>query len=76
MAINEKLARLNILVAGKSGVGKSTLINSVFGKEVAKTGDGEPVTSRICKNEKEGAYLEMLVVTSSRASAGESLKRR
>lgn len=33
MAINEKLARLNILVAGKSGVGKSTLINSVFGKD-------------------------------------------
>ena len=57
MAINEKLARLNILVAGKSGVGKSTLINSVFGKEVAKTGDGEPVTSRICKNEKEGFPL-------------------
>ena len=30
----------NVLVLGNSGVGKSTLINSVFGEEVAKTGWG------------------------------------
>nr|WP_269449864.1 DUF697 domain-containing protein [Auraticoccus cholistanensis] len=29
---------------GKTGVGKSTLVNAVFGEEVARTGIGEPVT--------------------------------
>ncbi|WYX20332.1 GTPase [Achromobacter xylosoxidans] len=36
--------RVNILVAGKTGVGKSTLINAVFRGELAKTGAGKPVT--------------------------------
>ena len=40
----KNLNKLNIIVAGWVGVGKSTLINGVFGKEVAKTGVGEPVT--------------------------------
>jgi len=37
----------NILLVGKSGVGKSTLINGVFDfseNEVAKTGVGKPIT--------------------------------
>ncbi|MDY2763772.1 YcjF family protein [Campylobacter sp.] len=38
---------LNVLIAGKTGAGKSTLINAIFGKEVAPTGSGEPVTQRI-----------------------------
>lgn len=40
-------ARLNILILGKTGVGKSTLINTVFGKDFAKTGQGIPVTHEI-----------------------------
>ena len=40
------VGRVNIAVFGLSGVGKSTLINKVFGKELAKTGRGRPVTER------------------------------
>lgn len=38
---------LNVLIAGKTGAGKSTLINAVFGSEVAPTGSGEPVTQNM-----------------------------
>ena len=38
------IGRFNLAIFGKTGTGKSTLINAVFGSEVAKTGIGEPVT--------------------------------
>lgn len=38
------MGRFNLAIFGKSGVGKSTLINAVFGENVANTGIGEPVT--------------------------------
>src|SRR4051794_25594388 len=38
------MGRFNLAVMGKSGVGKSTLINAVFGRKVAETGIGSPVT--------------------------------
>ena len=41
----------NIFVVGKSGVGKSTLINAVFGEKLAKTGSGSP-KPKISKNTK------------------------
>lgn len=55
-AINEKiknLKTLNIMVVGKSGVGKSTLINSLFRGNFAETGLGRPVTSEIRKKVKK-----------------------
>ena len=33
--------KVNIVVAGKTGVGKSTLINCVFRGELARTGSGK-----------------------------------
>ena len=38
------LGKVNVLIAGCTGVGKSTLINSVFQGRLAATGQGEPVT--------------------------------
>jgi len=41
------MGHVNIIVAGKTGVGKSTLINSVFREKLADTGVGAPVTQTI-----------------------------
>ncbi len=38
------MGRFNLAVFGKTGVGKSTLVNAVFGESVAATGIGRPVT--------------------------------
>lgn len=54
MAENNKLPKLNIMIVGKTGVGKSTLLNSLFGKNLALTGSGEPVTQDIDKFAPEG----------------------
>lgn len=51
------LQRVNILIAGKTGVGKSTLINAVFREQLAKTGVGIPVTQHLQKISKEGIPL-------------------
>lgn len=55
----QKFTMLNIVVAGKTGVGKSTLINSVFSENLAKTGYGDPVTEDIKKIKKEGFPLSI-----------------
>jgi len=39
-----ELGRVNIAVFGKTGVGKSTLVNAIFGEPLAATGIGAPVT--------------------------------
>lgn len=45
----EKMPTVNVMVVGKTGVGKSTLINSLFREEMATTGIGEPVTKSITR---------------------------
>ncbi|MBD5159316.1 MAG: DUF697 domain-containing protein [Ruminococcus sp.] len=41
------MGHVNIIVAGKTGVGKSTLVNAVFGQKIANTGTGRPVTQEL-----------------------------
>lgn len=53
----KNLKTLNIIVAGKTGVGKSTLINSVFREKLAETGMGKPVTDHMRKITKKGIPL-------------------
>ena len=53
----KNLNTLNIIVAGKTGVGKSTLINSVFREQLAETGMGKPVTDHMRKITKKGVPL-------------------
>lgn len=50
----EKMQPVNILIAGKTGVGKSTLINNVFREKLADTGIGKPVTKHLRRISKEG----------------------
>lgn len=44
---------VNIIIAGRSGVGKSTLINAVFQGDLADTGQGRPVTQETREFTKE-----------------------
>ena len=46
---------VNVLIIGETGVGKSTLINTIFGRKVAETGSGKPVTqeTQVYRNEEQ-----------------------
>lgn len=45
------MLRTNVLVLGKSGAGKSSLLNYLWGNVIAKTGTGRPVTERSSADE-------------------------
>lgn len=45
---------ISILLIGKTGVGKSTLINSVFRENLAETGIGRPITKHLRRVTKDG----------------------
>ncbi|MDO5755091.1 MAG: 50S ribosome-binding GTPase [Tissierellia bacterium] len=53
----KKMDPCNILLIGKTGVGKSTLINSLFREKLATTGIGKPITNHLRKITKEGIPL-------------------
>jgi uncharacterized protein (DUF697 family)/GTP-binding protein EngB required for normal cell division len=53
----KKMQTANLMVVGKTGVGKSTLINSVFRENLADTGIGTPVTRHLRRITKSGVPL-------------------
>ncbi|MGF3073040.1 YcjF family protein [Facklamia sp. P13064] len=53
----EKMEPIRILLAGKTGSGKSTLVNALFRENIASTGVGLPVTQKVQKITKKGLPL-------------------
>lgn len=44
---DENFRKPNIVLSGKTGVGKSTLINAIFGRRLAEAGEGKPVSQAL-----------------------------
>lgn len=45
--LKKNVQKVNILLAGKTGVGKSSIVNMAFGNGTAQAGTGRPVTQKI-----------------------------
>ncbi len=52
-----QLGCFNLAVFGKTGVGKSTLVNAIFGRDVAATGVGRPVTRGLVYHRHPDGFL-------------------
>ncbi|MGF7466375.1 GTPase [Alcaligenes nematophilus] len=70
-----QVKRPNLMIVGGTGVGKSSLINCIFGKSIAKVGTGQPVTRGCDRYEDPEVPLvifdtEGYEVTEGKASAG------
>lgn len=51
------LGTFNLAIFGPTGVGKSTLVNAIFGRDVAATGIGQPVTRGLNYHRMDDGFL-------------------
>jgi small GTP-binding protein len=56
---HKEIKVINIVVAGRTGVGKSTLINEIFQGKMADTGQGKPITKTTREITKKGIPLRI-----------------
>lgn len=54
-----KMPPVNVMLVGKTGVGKSTLVNSIFRENLSQTGIGKPVTQHLVKIAKDGVPISL-----------------
>lgn len=64
-AVLEKMPPPNIAIIGRTGAGKSTLINKVFGADLAKTGTGLPVSDAFVRYPKSLDEKPLVIVYDS-----------
>jgi len=56
---DENFRNPNIVLSGKTGVGKSTLINAVFGHPLAEAGEGKPVSQALKEYNLPGVSVNL-----------------
>jgi len=57
VTVTKNLKKPNVLIVGITGVGKSSLINSVFRSKIAQTGSGKPITQHFTKYDHENSPI-------------------
>ena len=53
----KNMTPVNVMLVGKTGVGKSTLVNNIFREKLATTGVGKPVTKHLRRIQKVGVPI-------------------
>lgn len=66
-----KVTRPNLMIVGGTGVGKSSLINHIFGKKLAETGSGRPVTKGVLRYEDPSVPLVIFDTEGYEVAQGE-----
>lgn len=68
----QEMQKPNIAVVGATGVGKSAIINRIFGEHVAKEGVGKPLTQGLDKYEPEDSPIVLYDTEGYEVSKGDT----